>query len=512
MADASGGRPDADALVLGADVEGLAAAATLARAGRRVIVLDPGSSPGGAWAGDEPHPGHPAQGLLHDASGTRRELLAPLQLERFGLAWRDDAPALAVGTAEGGEPRVLRLAGGAGGEGASDPGTVAGDEDWRAFVLRVRRFVLGLLDAAPPVLARPRMAELWSLAARAVELRRLGRADMLELLRLGPMSAADLAADRFRDEALRVAVVVPALAGSYVGPRAPGTALLVLLRECAAGPEPRGGGAALARALAACASAHGAELRLGSAPRRLVLEDGRVGGVELADGSRLAAGLVLSALGPRATFEGLVPRRALAPSLADTARSWRSRGTLAVLRLALSERPRLAGGAPAPERLLTARRLDDLERACDAPKYRALAERPVLDASLAGEGGASLLSALVHGAPHDLAGGWDAAARERLAERALAELETLLPGLSASVRARELLAPPDLEARTGLAGGHLLGGEPALDQLGPLRPSLALGRYATPLPGLFLCGPSSHPGGAFPGGAGVLGARAALGA
>lgn len=503
---------ETDVLVLGADVEGLAAAATLAQAGRRVVVVDPHKVPGGVHAGEELHPGHFSRGLLHDACCARRELLAPLELERFGLAWRSDEPELFVPGAERGlsfrrDAEHLRAQLG--------PGAAADAEAWlawRAFVARVRGLVLGLLDSPPPEVVAPRLPDLWGLAARAVELRRLGRADMLELLRLGPMSAADLAAERFRSEALRMALVAPALVGSFVGPRAPGTALLVLLRECAAGPEPTGGGAALAEALAAAARHHGAELRLGDAPAQLVVEEGRVRGLALAGGEVLRARRVLSALDPRSTFQGLVPRRELPPALAEEAETWRTRGTLGVVRLALAQWPRLAGsGAAAPERLLSAPTLVDLERAFDAPKYGALAERPVLDVSLTGRDGSTVASVLVHGVPHELrSGAWDEGARERLGALVLASLEALLPGLAGVLLASHVLVPTDIAKRAGRSGGHLLGGETSLDQLWATRPSLSLSRYGTPLPGLFLCGSSSHPGGSFFGGAGVLGARRAL--
>jgi len=85
------------------------------------------------------------------------------------------------------------------------------------------------------------------------------------------------------------------------------------------------------------------------------------------------------------------------------------------------------------------------------------------------------------------------------------------PGVSASVLGQELLTPPDIEQRYGTPGGHVFDGEIALDQLWLQRPSLGLGRYRTPIPGLFLGGSGSHPGGPFRGGAGALAARALLG-
>ncbi|NOT29940.1 MAG: NAD(P)/FAD-dependent oxidoreductase, partial [Planctomycetes bacterium] len=126
--------------------------------------------------------------------------------------------------------------------------------------------------------------------------------------------------------------------------------------------------------------------------------------------------------------------------------------------------------------------------------------------------GKAVAIVLCHTVSHDLAGegGWNDDTRARLERSLLAAFEEMAPGVGASVLAKQLLTPPDIEQRYCTPGGHLFDGELALDQLWLQRPSLTLGRYATPIGGLFLGGSGSHPGGPFRGGAGILAARALL--
>ena len=275
----------------------------------------------------------------------------------------------------------------------------------------------------------------------------------------------------------------------------------------------------VAALLDACAAA-GVQVRTSTAARSLRLGARGVEAVELAGGEVLACRAVLSSLSPARTLLELVPAGTLAPSAENAARSFRARGATAVLRLALATPPRFAGRENEPiEHALSAPDLVTLERAADCLKYRRLPARPWVevrvpsraDPSLAPQGKA-VATVQCHTVPHDLAGegGWNDSTRARLAQALLAELERLAPGTGATVLGQELLVPPDIEKRYGTPGGHVFDGELALDQLWLQRPSLALSRYLTPVPGLYLGGSGSHPGGPFRGGAGVLSARAVL--
>lgn len=504
-----------DVCVLGADVEGLAAAAHLARAGRSVVLVDERETPGGAHAGAEFHPGFHAPGVWPDGSLTRRAALEPLELERHGLTWRAQSPALWVARADGG---ALLGAGPETTRGFA-PAELDRLATTRARLARFAPLVRAVFDEAPPDAADPSVPELLGLAQKALRLRRLGREDMFALARLLPSSAQDWTDDDFTDEALRTAWIAPALCGTVLGPRAPGTGGLVFLRQVLAGGEPTGGPAALVRALLGRVRELGVETRLGRPVRRLTREGGRVTGVEIG-GETLPAGSVLSTLSPRRTLLDLVEPGTLAGSLEDAARTFRSRGTTAVLRLALERAPRLRGHEESPvEHALSAPTRVALEKAADGLKYAAAPAAPWIelrvpshaDAALAPAGKAVAIVAC-HTVPHTLVtrGGWTDERRQALTVQLLDALETIAPGTRDSVLASELLLPADLEARYGLDGGHLFQGELALDQLWLQRPSLALSRYRTPVEGLVLGGAASHPGGPFLGAAGSLAAAALL--
>ncbi len=510
----------ADAVVLGAGIEGLAAAATLARAGRRVVLLDPRPTAGGIHAREEFHPGFQSPGLLPEAGCVRRELLADLGLERMGLAWRDSDEGVLV-PQDGGPGLVVRRDP-AGMRGALDPAELEAYGRWRGWIEHVRAVVTGLLDQPPPEIFEPRTGDLLALLRRGLQLRRLGERDMFELLRLGPSTVADWMQDSFTSEPLRVGLAAPALLGSVLGPRAPGTAALLLLRECALGREPKAGPAALVDALEKACRQAGVELHLGARVKRIRVERGPAGetarGVELDSGEAIEARIVLSTCSPARTLLELVGPRHLQPSVEHSAATWRARGAAAVLRVALSAPPEFAGrqGQTIP-RAVSARSLAELERTADHLKYGTLPEEPWIDVwvpshadpSLAPPGNA-VLCALVHGIPRQLRDGWSEPARKRVESGAWKALARLAPGLRERVVGSDLLAPPELESRYGLLGGHVFEGELALDQLWIQRPAARLARYASPIHGLVLGGSASHPGGPFLGGAGVLAARAAI--
>jgi phytoene dehydrogenase-like protein len=506
-----------DVIVLGAGQNGLAAAARLGAAGKRVLVLEQRAAPGGLCAAEEIHPGYTVSGVLHDDGLISPEIARRLDLARHGLTFREAPP---VFLAEAGGPGILlhRDPQAAHAElAARSPRDAAAYVRYRAFLARVTPLLEGLLAAAPPPLT-PGTADLLRLARHGLAAWKLGRKETTELARVAPMCVADFLNEHFETPLLVEGLAAPAVASTFSGPWSSGTNTNLLLHECGPGRAIRGGPPALVAALAAAARAGGAEVRTGARVERITIANGRVTGIELASGERIEAAAVLATCDPKQAFLKLIAPGLLPLTIEEEFRRVRARGTAAKVHLALSGPLEL--GRPG-ERFETISigggHVDELERAFDAIKYRRFSARPhldvrvptVADPSLAPEGH-HVVSILASFAPYDLEGGWSEAQREALAEAVLAVLEEHAPRVRQKVVARQVLTPADLEERYGLTGGQLHHAERALDQLFFLRPTPSAARYKTAVPGLFLGGSGSHPGGGVNPAPGLLAAEALL--
>lgn len=510
-----------DVIVIGAGPNGLAAATKLASAGRKVLVLERAEAPGGLSAKYEFHPGYTVPGLLHDEGLVPRAIADRLGLVKQGLAFRKP-PATYVAEANG--PGILLPGDSSGAVEAIGQRSRHDAENYqrlRAFLGRITPLFSAILAEAPPPLTPGSAGDLWHLAQRGLALWKINRKDLVELARVAPMCVADFLNERFETPLLVEALAAPAVASTWSGPWSAGTVTNFLLRECTGGEALQGGPPALVKALLAAANASGATVRTGAEVQHIRLDRGKVSGVALASGETLDAPVVLSSADPKRTMLSLLAPGTLPFKIEEEFLHLRSRGTAAKVHLALSgplelsksngqlhEAIRIGGG-----------HVDDLERAFDAIKYRRFSERPnleirvptVADPSLA-PSGHHVVSILASFAPYKLEGGWTAEARESLGDAVISVLEQHAPNVRQRIVAREVLTPADLETRFALTGGQLHHGELALDQLLVMRPSPSAARYKTAIPGLFLGGSGSHPGGGVRPTAGWLAAEAVLGA
>jgi phytoene dehydrogenase-like protein len=481
------------AAVIGAGHNGLAAAAALAARGASVTVLERAGAPGGMMAGDGIEVAH----LIWN--------LHPAALAAFGR----DAGALGLGEAlptvaldPGGRHVVIEGTEACFADGSPHPQAAA----YRALVEEIGRFARALaplLTAPPPRLGeswlnRAGVAEISTLARAGLGLRRLGRKDMREFLRIALSNVADLVLDRMADGPLAASLALDGVLGAKAGPRSPGTVLTLIYRHLQGGGRrrPRGGMAVLARRLAEAAEARGARVRYGAEAVGLAVEGDRVRGVVTAGGETVAADIVLSSLGALPTLRLAGPEHFDAEPCRRV-RQIRAEGTAARVDLSLTALPRIPGldARRLSGRLLIADAVEAIERAFNPVKYGAASEAPVIEALIDTEGDAPRLSALVQYVPLRPAGGWTEAARARLTARVIAAFERHAPGFAGLVRGTELLTPADIEARTGAPGGHWHHGEFCMDQMLTLRPVPGMAQYRTGLPGLYLCGAGAHPGG-----------------
>ena len=341
------------------------------------------------------------------------------------------------------------------------------------------------------------------------------------------MPAADLVAEWFSADLLQAAVAARGIFGVAQGPWSAGTGAALLL-NAAVDPAPggssvtvRGGPGALARAMADAATEAGAEIRTGASVAQVMVRDGRASGVVLDDGREIGARAVISNVDPKRTFLGFVDPVELDPSFLVRIRNYRCPGTTAKVNLALSALPTFNGVSNSSllrGRTLVAPGIDYLERAFDSSKYGEISSDPYLDFTLPtlndpslAPAGAHVMSIYVQYAPYTLAGGrsWSDAADD-LGRTVFRTLAQYAPGIAPLVVAQQVITPRDLESTYGMTGGHILHGEPSLDQLFMTRPVLGCGQYRTPIAGLYLCGAGTHPGGGITAGSGQNAAREIL--
>ena len=471
-----------DVIVIGGGVCGLATAGLLARRGRTVTLLERATTVGGIAARREFEAGFAVPGILHDTSRVDDALIDALGLKEHGLQ-RCPRPSVLLSD---GHERTLEL-------------TVDLEQTraWRAWIEKVAPVVKRVLEEPPLPLDDPLRKLAWPTLKLGRQLRRLGRRDMMEFLRVPPMCLADWLQEWFDDELLAAGLAFPALEGVWAGPWSAGTAANLLFREASRGASVVGGPAAFAQALLDAANASGVTIRTDAEVREIRTEAGAAKGVTLTDGEQIDGTTVVSALDPKTTLLDLVAPTALDPAVADDFVNWRCRGALAKVHLGIR------GDAPFEKhgRVRVARSLDDVERSYDALKYGTVPERPTLDAivpslddpGLAPEGH-HVVSVIFGFAPDaETAKDTPESLRDAVLRRTVETLCSIAPGLDDRVVAHEVLLPVDLESEFGLAGGHLFHGELALDQI-VMRPSLACRGHGSPISGLYLCGPGTHPG------------------
>jgi len=509
-----------DHIIIGGGHNGLVCATYLARAGRKVLVLEAAAAVGGAASTREFAPGFRVSAGAHLLNGLPADVLRELGLEAHGLRFSArQITTIALNPA--GAP--VTIAG----------NTVTGVEprDAQAFARFARSMdafsgVIGQLQGMRPFrITLPSWSERIAALKVGLRIRLLGKRSMRELLRIAGMNAYDLLTDNFESPLLKGALALDATLGAEFAARSPGTVLTFLLRWAGrvhAGAlgiaQPAGGMGAVTQAMASAARAAGVEIRTGARVKRITVADDRASGVVLDSGETIAAASVISNADPRATFLKLLGAEYLDTDFVRRIDHFRAKGLVAKLHLALDGLPEFRGvdAAALGGRLLVCPNLDYLELAFNPSKYREVPSAPALEITVPtvrdpdlAPTGKHVLSINVMFVPYDM-GDDPAGARKALLASILATLEQYAPGLGARITASELLTPSDLEREFGMAGGHWHHGALTFEQFFFTRPVPGAAQYATPLPGLYLCGAGSHPGGGVMGLAGRNAARTVL--
>lgn len=510
-----------DVAIIGGGHNGLTCAAYLAKAGRKVVVLEADKETGGAAKTEVFAPGYKVSSGAHLLYQLHPKVIADLALEKHGLQLAADDLATVALARDG---QHLTLKGGAV-EGVSAEESKAYAE-LHARLLRFAAALRPMLSQVPPRLGEGmKLSDKMTLAKLGWAIRKLGRAEMREFLRVVLMNVADLAEERFESDLLKGALSFDAVLGTHLGPRSPTSVLTLLYRlagEVSGGQSrialPAGGMGGVTAALRKSAEAAGAEIRTGQSVERILVEGDRAIGVSLSGGAAVTARCVVSNADPKSTFLCLLGARHLDAGFVRRVHHLRSRGDAAKLHLALDGLPEFTGLSEAQlkSRLLIAPSIMEIEEAFNCAKYGEASEEPAMEIvlpSLSDPGlapaGKHVLSAIALYAPYGLKQGWDKA-RESFKERLIDRIALYAPGIRQQIVEAELLTPLDIETRFGMTGGHWHHGELSVDQLLMNRPVPGAHQYAAPLPGLYLCGAGAHPGGGVMGAAGMNAARQVL--
>lgn len=517
--------------LIGGGHNALITAFYLAKGGFKPIVLERREVVGGGAITEEFHPGFRASTLAHTLGPLRFDIASDLKLERFKLEILQPEPRMFAPAADG---RALLFYNDAAKTAGSISHISAKDGSrYTEFAESLEEIaaVFGqLASITPPAIDHPSPEDYWNLLKTGRSVRSLGKTGIFDLLRWGPMAAADFVAEFFETELLRAVIAARGIFGANLGPWSAGSTALLLLRAAAdhhpVGPAmfPRGGLGEFTRALSEAAQAAGAEIRTNSEVRHIRSKNGAVSGVVLANGDEITCEAVVSGVDPKRTFFQLLDPTILDPVFTLRMKNFRSVGNVAKVHLALGDLPKFpslanAVGPDGFRQALSGRihigpDIDYLEKAFDSSKYGELSDQPylditiptLLDPSLAPEG-KHVLSAYFQFAPYRLANGTWKERRGELVNTLMRTLGAYAPNLPNIVEAAHVITPDDLESTYGFTGGHIFHGELALDQLFTMRPILDWARYQTPVRGLFLCSNGTHPGNGLTGASGANAAK-----
>jgi len=520
-----------DAVIVGAGHNGLVAAAYLARAGLRVLVLERRSRVGGASVTEELFPGFRVSTAAYLCSLFPERLVRELDLPRYGYHVYPKDPAFFTPFPDG---RSLLF--------WQDQRRTCEEiakfsrrdaeiyPAYEAHLERLAHWMEHVLWQPPPNLARVRARDLWELGGLGWHFLRLEETARVDLLKLLVQSAADFLEPWFESEEVKVTLATDGVIGTAGGPRTPGTAY-VLLHHVMGKVNGhrglwgfvRGGMGALSEAIAAAARTAGAKIRTEADVRHILVRDGRAVGVILADGEEIHARCVLSNADPKRTFLALVGEADLDPEFVHRVRAIRMSGYAMKINLALDGLPNFKaqpGTHLMPHHKTTIHicpDMDYIERAWDEAKYGHPSSFPMLeitipttyDDSLAPPG-KHIMGIFLQYAPYRLREGDWHTLKEMYADRVMDLIEDYAPGFKDRVLERHVLSPLDLEKEFGLTGGNIFHGDMSADQLFAFRPVPGWARYRTPIRGLYLCGAGAHPGGGVMGLPGYHAARTVL--
>jgi phytoene dehydrogenase-like protein len=501
-----------DAIVIGGGHNGLVTSAYLARAGKRVVVLEQRHLVGGAAVTEEIVPGFKFSVFSYVVSLLRPEIIRDLDLPAHGL---EILPL---------ESTVTPMLNGDYLAGWADHDKTRREyirhslrdadayDEYGKLMHHMAMAVKPILAMVPPDPTSLAPSDLKGMLQLGNHFRKLDRKHFHALYKLMTMSAGDFLDEWFETDVIKATRSASGIIGTFMGPRTPGSAYVLLHHYMGeidgafrAWGFAKGGTGAISESIASAARVAGAEIRLNA-------QVGRV-----ANGDELHAPIVVTSLDPRRSFLKLLEPEVLPAEFVEDIRRYKIRGSSGKVNLALSALPDftcLPGVGPHHRGAISiSPTMEYVETAYDDAKHGSFSRKPYMDIifpSMIDPGmappGQHVMSVFVQYAPSSITGGWDATKREAFGDAVIDAIAQFAPNIRNIILHRQVLTPADIEAITGLTDGNIFQGELALNQLFFLRPAPGWAKFRTPLAGLYQCGSATHPGGGIMGAGGRLAA------
>jgi phytoene dehydrogenase-like protein len=520
----SNGSGKYDAIVIGGGHNGLVNAAYLAKAGRKVLVLERRYVLGGAACTEEIFPGFKFSVCSYVVSLLRPEIIRELDLPRHGL---EILPLDGTFTPMPNGDHLWRV---------NDHGITrreiarhskldaeAYDEFGKAMV-QMCRFVKPILSMVPPDPTTLNPKDLMKLLFLSRRFKDLNGEDKYNQVQLMTMSAIDFLDQWFETDVLKATMSASGIIGTFLGVRSPGTAYVLLHHYMGeidgafrAWGFARGGTGAISNAIADAAREAGVEIRTEVGVAQILVKDGKAVGVATTSGDEFYAPVISSSVDPNLTFLKMLDAKHLPDDFREAIKRYKFRGSSGKVNLALAGLPNFTcmpgEGKHLRGAISISPSVDYMERAYDDAKYGRYSRRPYIDMVIpsltdpsVAPPGKHVMSCFVQYAPYKLKEGtWDEK-KEEFGDTVINTIAEYAPNIKDIIVGRQVVTPLDLEREWGLTEGNIFQGELTLEQLFFLRPVPGYAQYKTPIKNLWMCGSATHPGG------GIMGANGRLAA